>query len=86
MWESRLGDQGRGQGNPLRMNLIPGATPRKRNERRTILSFAKLCTNLCTFLGHPVLVLESNTFLEDLLHPAVRKLFLDLKEALLHLQ
>ena len=45
MWEGGLGDQGRGhskQGNPLRMNLIPGATRLKRKERRTILSFAKL--------------------------------------------
>ena len=45
------GNQGRGhnkQGNPLLMNLIPGATRLKRTERRTILSFAKL--NL-TFLS-----------------------------------
>ena len=45
MWEGELGDQGRGhnkQGNPLRMNLIPGTTRFKRIERRTILSFAKL--------------------------------------------
>ena len=51
MWEGGLGDQGRGhnkQGNPLRMNLIPGATPRKRNERRTLLSFAKLTYKSCS--------------------------------------
>ena len=31
-------------------------------------------------------VREPNTFSEDLLHPLVRKLFLHLKEATLHLQ
>ena len=34
----------------------------------------------------PFVVWEPNNFFEDLLHPLVRKLFLHLKEAVLHLQ
>ena len=33
-----------------------------------------------------VIVLKPNTFFEDLLHPFVRKLFLHVEEATLHLQ
>ena len=33
-----------------------------------------------------IIILEHNTFFEDLLHPLVRKLFLHLNAATLHLQ
>ena len=41
------------------------------------------------YFFHPVFIIivrDSNTFFENLLHPFVRKLFLHLKEATLHLQ
>ena len=56
--------------------------------RNQALPCSHFCMKISSAPNLPTrnIVRETNTFLDDLLHPIVRKLFLHLKEATLHLQ